>query len=90
MNELKYTAKQMRERCRVISPIYNTPIINDINKALNAAYVNSYCHSVSIDLVSDLSAQQLYRSKDVKNAIKLLRKNGFSVNDCGLFLIIKW
>lgn len=91
MNNVKYTAKEMRKQRKVIE--YDTSPISDFWSKVNSQLekcVNcpEYYQTIMIDVTHD--GQPIYSDKELKRAMKELKKAGFQVTDCETFIFIEW
>lgn len=91
MNNVKYTAKEMRKQRKVIE--YDTSPISDFWSKVNSKLEQCIScpedyQTVLIDVMSD--GQPIYNNKELKQAMKKLKKTGFQVTDCETFIFIEW
>ena len=92
MNNVKYTAREMRKQRKVIE--YDTSPISDFWNEVNSKlekcvnYSEDY-QTIIIDVMQHHS-QPIYNNKELKQAMKELKKAGFQVTDCETFIFIEW
>lgn len=91
MNNIKYTAKEMRKQRKVIE--YDTSPISDFWNEVNSKLekcvnCSEYYQTIMIDVMHD--GQPIYNNKELKQAMKELKKAGFQVTDCESFIFIEW
>lgn len=91
MNNVKYTAKEMRKQRKVTE--YDTSPISDFWSEVNSKLEKCISCSedyqtIMIDVMHD--GQPIYNNKELKKAMKELKKARFQVTDCESFIFIEW
>lgn len=87
---LKFTAKQMNDNLRKnVLPI--SEFWDEVNYHLEKTYKEKAYRRIYIDTVHLMTPYQpKWDEKELKQAIKELRKAGFRVEDCDTFLSISF